>query len=87
MNTPPPPFELDPAIFMIRLCPPFWKLRPKSQSIILVHESSHFLENGDSRDHEYGKEACQKLAKEDPEKAVTNADSFALFALNKGRLA
>ena len=67
----------------VRICPPFWELDEEEKGVTLVHESSHFLDNGLALDYKYGGDACKRLAKEDPDKAVANADSFAFFAWNK----
>lgn len=46
----------------------------------LVHEWSHAVDSTD--DNAYGEAACQKLANDDPQKAVDNADSHEYFAEN-----
>ncbi|KAL5390727.1 hypothetical protein PMIN06_008342 [Paraphaeosphaeria minitans] len=54
----------------------FWR-----QWSTLVHEATHFRELLDTRDHGYTPEVCKQLAKEDPVKAVGNADNHANFAV------
>ena len=53
----------------------------------LVHESSHFTQNGGTNDHAYGQTDCKSLAQSDPATAVDNADSHEYFAENNPPLA
>jgi uncharacterized Zn-binding protein involved in type VI secretion len=57
-----------------------------SKAGTLIHEISHYQSTGRTRDVKmadgstaYGHSKCEKLAKEDPEKAKKNADSFEFF--------
>ncbi|TCO54100.1 M35 family metallo-endopeptidase [Actinocrispum wychmicini] len=66
----------------IWLCPDYWDIPLTgvgSQAGTLVHEESHFDVNGGTKDYAYGTEDCKDLAKDDPNKAVANADSYAFF--------
>lgn len=59
----------------------FWKkesIKKNPMSRVLIHEVSHFKSIGSTIDHKYDIE-CEGLAKERPEKALYNADSYALF--------
>ncbi|KAG8794577.1 hypothetical protein FRC12_023593 [Ceratobasidium sp. 428] len=58
----------------------------QSQAGIIVHEFTHFLEYGGTKDYKYGHTECKALAASDPAMAVKNADSYALFAENTPRL-
>jgi uncharacterized Zn-binding protein involved in type VI secretion len=46
---------------------------------VLIHEISHFYDIGNTRDFDYGFKQCLHVAKNIPEKALYNADSFAFF--------
>ncbi|KAG8694361.1 hypothetical protein FRC09_009894 [Ceratobasidium sp. 395] len=73
----------------VNLCPLFWT-RPtsgsQSQAGIIVHEFTHFLEYGGTKDHKYSHTECMALATSDPAKAITNANNYAFFAENTPRL-
>lgn len=59
----------------------FWDARTggnDSRAGTIIHELSHRVH--DTEDHVYGREDAKALAKEDPEKAVTNADSYEFLA-------
>jgi Lysine-specific metallo-endopeptidase len=65
----------------IWLCSAFWTAPPTgadSQAGTLVHEHSHASASTD--DNGYGEILCKKLAKDNPAKAVRNADSHEFFA-------
>lgn len=51
-----------------------------SKAGTLVHEASHFAQNGATEDNIYGREDCAQLAKTHPGEAVGNADSHEYFA-------
>lgn len=50
-----------------------------SQLGTVVHELTHYQLSGRTDDKEYGRSACQTLAKEDPSAALQNADSYQYF--------
>ncbi|PFH45488.1 hypothetical protein AMATHDRAFT_71658 [Amanita thiersii Skay4041] len=67
------------------LCPAFWAAPMNgtdSKSGTIVHEASHYTANGGTQDFAYGQGAAQELAKNDPDRAVYNADSHEYFAEN-----
>ncbi|KAF8636926.1 hypothetical protein AX17_003177 [Amanita inopinata Kibby_2008] len=69
----------------IFLCPQFWKAPltgTDSKAGTIVHESSHFTANGGTKDYTYGQGSCKKLAIDQPDQAVFNADSHEYFAEN-----
>jgi len=51
-----------------------------SKAGTLVHEISHYNTVGGTKDNAYGQAACQTLAKDHPDKAKQNADSFEYFS-------
>ncbi|KAH8593023.1 hypothetical protein B0O99DRAFT_628662 [Bisporella sp. PMI_857] len=53
----------------------------RSQWDTIIHEATHFRDVLRTVDLGYGVEVCKKLALESPEKAVTNADCHARFAV------
>ncbi|HEX6427406.1 MAG TPA: M35 family metallo-endopeptidase [Niastella sp.] len=60
----------------------FWSAGGKdddSKENVLIHEVSHFEYIGNTFDFDYGIEQCQKMAKNNPGKALFNADTFAFF--------
>jgi uncharacterized Zn-binding protein involved in type VI secretion len=60
---------------------PFWDNERFNRSIketALIHEISHFKGIGDTKDYQYD-DACEDLAKEEPQEALYNADSYAFF--------
>ena len=68
----------------IYLCPAFDPLPAKSLSSeqqskqqTLVHEFSHVYSN--TKDHAYGSDNCQNLAKENPDYAMDNAANFGYY--------
>ncbi|KAG9099590.1 hypothetical protein FRC07_010513 [Ceratobasidium sp. 392] len=66
----------------IYLCSMFWgaaNMGPDSKPGTIVHENSHFTAYGDTMDYEYGQESCTKLAEENPDQAVMNADNHEYF--------
>ena len=69
---------LSPGI--VYLCPKFWGLissgTGRSKVGVLIHEASHFQ---GVIDHTYEPAPCKALAKDDPAKAVNNADSYMFF--------
>jgi peptidyl-Lys metalloendopeptidase len=50
-----------------------------SKSGVLCHEMSHFNSVGATKDHVYGANNSKALAKADPDKALSNADSFEYY--------
>lgn len=46
----------------------------------IVHELSHFPENGDTGDDCYGREVCGEFARTSPGRAILTADSYQYFA-------
>ncbi|KAG8698688.1 hypothetical protein FRC09_007086 [Ceratobasidium sp. 395] len=67
----------------VTLCPEFWKPKfttPTERGGALIHELSHFPENGGTDDIKYGEQDCLHLARHHPDKAVENADSYEFFA-------
>lgn len=66
----------------IRLGNPFWEAEAvghDSKAGILIHELSHFKDIGGTVDHDYGEEYCLSMAKNEPGKALFNADNFEYF--------
>ncbi|KAK7186449.1 hypothetical protein DPSP01_002119 [Paraphaeosphaeria sporulosa] len=53
----------------------------RSQWSTLIHEATHFRDLLDTRDYGYTPDVCKQFAKEDPVKAVGNADNHANFAV------
>jgi peptidyl-Lys metalloendopeptidase len=67
----------------VYLCKQFWNapgLGTDSKAGTVVHELSHFTVNGGTEDIRYGQDGCKELAREDPSRAVRNADSHEYFA-------
>jgi len=48
----------------------------------LIHESSHFIQNGGTRDYAFGQSAARALAQTNSNQAIFNADSHEYFAEN-----
>ena len=48
----------------------------------LIHEFSHFSINGHTYDYYYGREKSTKLATDNPDDAIFNADNYEYFAEN-----
>jgi len=57
-----------------------------SQAGTLVHESSHFVLNGGTKDYVYGQTSCTAVALVDPDKATMTADCHEYFAENTSLL-
>jgi len=71
--------------YYIYLCGSFFNAQPSgqdSQGGTMVHETAHFEVVAGANDNAYGHELCQELAKDEPKKAVNNADSHEFFAEN-----
>jgi uncharacterized Zn-binding protein involved in type VI secretion len=69
--------------YIIYIGNPFWnkKFEGKySREQVLIHETSHFNNIGKTKDYGYDEE-CDMLAKDKPEKALINADSYAYFII------
>ncbi|KAF8963005.1 peptidyl-Lys metalloendopeptidase [Flammula alnicola] len=74
----------------VYLCGAFWSAPTTgtdSKGGTLIHESSHFTNNGGTQDNAYGQSACKSLAISSPASAVDNADSHEYFAENNPALA
>jgi peptidyl-Lys metalloendopeptidase len=74
----------------IYLCPVFWSAPmtgTDSKAGTIVHELSHFDQNGGTRDHAYGHTNAHALAGSNPDLATMNADSHEYFAENTPALA
>ncbi|MDF9801477.1 M35 family metallo-endopeptidase [Streptomyces anulatus] len=68
----------------------FWKAPltgTDSQAGILVRETSKFLANGGTKDHEYSQDDCLELARLKPDDAITNANNYGYFVENDPPLA
>ena len=54
---------------------------------VIVHEQSHFTNNGGTEDKAYGQQGCKELAQASPEDATHNADNYEYFteAVLEGR--
>jgi peptidyl-Lys metalloendopeptidase len=75
--------------YKIWLCPAFWTAPvagTDSKGGTLVHEISHFTVVAGTDDYTYGQTKAMALAKEDPDKAVFNADNHEYFAENNPAL-
>ena len=71
--------------YKIYLCGAFWSAPmtgTDSKGGTLVHEMSHFTVVAGTDDWAYGQTAAAKLAKNNPTKAIDNADSHEYFAEN-----
>jgi peptidyl-Lys metalloendopeptidase len=70
---------------VIYLCGAFWQAPATgtdSKAGTLIHECSHFTQNGGTQDYAYGQSACKSLAKSNPSQATMNADCHEYFAEN-----
>lgn len=66
----------------IWICEGYWDLPltgEYSMAGVLVHEESHFSENGGTDDIEYGPDESRELAEDHPDRAVNNADNYMFF--------
>jgi len=71
--------------FRVNLCTFYWRapqLGTDSRAGTILHEVSHFNEIGGTEDHAYGAALASALARNDPSRAVNNADSIEYFAEN-----
>ncbi|KAH8801295.1 peptidyl-Lys metalloendopeptidase [Flagelloscypha sp. PMI_526] len=69
----------------IHLCPAFWTSPisgTDSKAGTLIHEASHFIDNGGTVDSAAGQAAALALAIKSPAKAIMNGDSHEYFAEN-----
>ncbi|KAF9486346.1 deuterolysin M35 metalloprotease [Pholiota conissans] len=74
----------------IYLCGAFWSAPntgTDSKAGTIIHESSHFTNNGGTDDYVYGQSAAKSLASSNPSEAVFNADNHEYFAENNPALA
>jgi hypothetical protein len=65
------------------VCPKFFgsKASPKDRVETLVHESGHAAASmNENKAEVYGREPCKKLAKDDPSRAIDNAENYCFFA-------
>lgn len=75
--------------YKIYLCNAFWSAPmtgTDSKAGTLIHEMSHFTVVAGTDDHAYGQAAARNLARNDPKRAVDNADSHEYFAENTPNL-
>ncbi|THH21152.1 hypothetical protein EW146_g365 [Bondarzewia mesenterica] len=73
----------------IYLCGAFWDAPATgtdSKAGTIVHEQSHFTDNGSTQDYVYGQSGCKSLASSNPSEAIENADSHEYFAENNPSL-
>ncbi len=71
--------------YKVYLCGAFWSaptIGTDSKAGTLVHESSHFTVLGGTQDHAYGQTGAKALARNNPGRAVRNADNHEYFAEN-----
>ncbi|KDQ21755.1 hypothetical protein BOTBODRAFT_150711 [Botryobasidium botryosum FD-172 SS1] len=69
----------------ITFCGAFWRAPltgTDSKAGTVVHEASHFNNNGGTDDVTYTQPSCKDLANQSPALAITNADSHEYFAEN-----
>jgi hypothetical protein len=69
-----------PSRRIVGLCPSFFRARVTGFDTswgVLIHEASHL--GAGTEDHAYGAEAALILAKQDPQRAALNADSYEYF--------
>ncbi|TFK98810.1 deuterolysin M35 metalloprotease [Pterulicium gracile] len=67
----------------IFLCGVFWDIAvsgPNSRAGTLIHESSHFTQNGGTDDIVYGTSGARDLASSSPSQAINNADNYEYYA-------
>ncbi|KAI0763520.1 hypothetical protein BD413DRAFT_210160 [Trametes elegans] len=74
---------------VIYICPPYFELPlmggpSSSMASVILHEATHFAQNGETYDWAYGVAPCQQLAATKPDEAVWNAASYEYFACNAG---
>jgi len=78
--------QSDPDDFgSVYLCGAFWnapETGTDSKAGTLIHETSHFTENGGTQDYAYGQTNCKSLATSSPDEAIFNADSHEYFTEN-----
>jgi len=73
----------------VYLCGAFWKAPVKgtdSKAGTIVHEGTHFVNIGGTDDYAYGQSGAKELAKNDPDRAIMNADSHEYFVENTPQL-
>ncbi|KAG9118947.1 hypothetical protein FRC07_006270, partial [Ceratobasidium sp. 392] len=69
----------------VYLCDAFWgraTAGAHSKAATIVHEFTHFLDYGGTKDHAYGPTAAKALARSSPARAISNADNHEFFAVN-----
>jgi peptidyl-Lys metalloendopeptidase len=62
----------------IYMCDVFWQI-PNERAETIVHEVSHFNRIAGTNDWAYGQNNCRNLARNDPNRAVDNADNMCYF--------
>ena len=76
--------DVSSNLFLITLGSLFWNETQdedyNSKAGTIIHEVSHFVLTGNTDDITYGVEHSKELAKNDPDKALTNADNFQYFS-------
>jgi peptidyl-Lys metalloendopeptidase len=75
--------------YIVHPCNAFWSapyIGTDSKAGTIIHELSHFDAIASTDDWAYGHTACMNLAKNDPDKARDNADSYEYFAENNPAL-
>ena len=78
--------------YVVYLCPSFFNLPPLTalrpgtlrsdngtREGTIVHEVSHFIRVADTDDHCYSRSDCRQMARNDPRRAIDNADSYQYF--------
>lgn len=78
--------------YLIHLCPAYFSLPPLTalrpgarrsnngtREGTIVHEVSHFLHVAETEDHCYSRTECSHMARNDPRRAIENADSYQYF--------
>ncbi len=82
--------ECDKGIFVfvlpvdykqtINLCKPYFEMPVAEMGGAILHELTHFIDNGNTDDICYGHDACKKLARNNPAQAAVNADNYRFYA-------
>lgn len=78
--------------YLMYLCPSFFNLPPLTalrpgdrrsdngtREGTIVHEISHFMHVAATEDHCYSRTECTRMASDDPQRAIDNADSYQYF--------
>ncbi len=67
------------APYNIYICNVYWNASLEDKGGTIVHEMTHFYAVAGTADVVYGVDGCHDLARNDPDGAVENADSYAYF--------